>query len=315
MRLPGVACGRRWAKDGGALATRHDDGMIWRGGAYPKFDAYLAAPLQIHDLPIRPYRQVELVEDGDDHIERLPDDQNVAEPGSILVGMLLPIGDTLLATPALAALRRRFPRARITVVSSRSNAGILRDNPSYDQLVVLDEVGPEHKWLRFVRRLSQLRHEKFDLAINLSPISAIVTMMAGIYVRTLRVRMPALWWLIGGHSERYRARHAVDHYLHALAPILDAPIPEEERQPRLYLTARDRSAARRHLRAWGLSPAHLIVTMHVGGEGFNGRKQWAPERFSAVANGLIERYDAHVVLVGGPNDLPLCEEVARSEEH
>jgi ADP-heptose:LPS heptosyltransferase len=124
------------------------------------------------------------------------------------------------------------------------------------------------------------------------------------------VEKPALWWLIGGHSDRYRARHAVDHYLQAVAPVLERPLTEEERQPRLYVTAKDRAAARRVLRERGLSPAHLLVTMHVGGDGFNGRKRWAPKRFAEVATRLIERFDAHVLLIGGPADVPMCEEVA-----
>src|SRR5262249_13502152 len=124
------------------------------------------------------------------------------------------------------------------------------------------------------------------------------------------VEMAARGWLIGGHSRQYRARHAVDHYLNAILPILDHPPTEEERQPRLYLTARDRSAARRHLREWGLSPANLIVTIPVGGEGFNGRKRWAPQRFARVANHLIERFNAHVLFVGGQDDIAICEQVA-----
>jgi len=60
------------------------------------------------------------------------------DPGNILVSSLLPIGDTLFATPALAALRRQFPWAKITVLVSRSNAGILTNNPSFDHMVVLD---------------------------------------------------------------------------------------------------------------------------------------------------------------------------------
>jgi lipopolysaccharide heptosyltransferase II len=291
------------------VASLHDERRAWRVGGYPQYDAYMASSLRMREPLAADLRATMTPPYVDDQRRRALDDA-VINAESILVGMLLPIGDTLLATPALAALRRRFPAARITVVASRSNAGILRDNPSFNQLVVLDDVGPEHKWIRFVRRLSQLRQERFDLAINLSPISAIVTMMAGIYARSLHVRMPALWWLIGGHSERYRARHAVDHYLHAIAPILDEPVTEEDRQPRVYVTAKDRSAARRRLREWGLSPANLIVTMHVGGDGFNGRKQWAPERFAAVADELVQRFDAHVVLVGGAADLDLCEAVA-----
>jgi len=232
--------------------------------------------------------------------------------------MLLPIGDTLLATPALAALRRRFPSANITVIASRSNAGILKDNPAFDRLLVVDERGSGRRVARFARLLSEVRHAQPDLVINLSPVSSLVLSMAGLCQRAqqaLHVEMPTLWWLIGGHSRQYRARHAVDHYLNAILPILDHTPTEEERQPRLYLTARDRSAARRHLRAWGLSPADLIVTMHVGGEGFTGRKRWAPQRFAQVANHLIEQFNAHVLLVGGSDDIPICQEVAAKVPH
>jgi lipopolysaccharide heptosyltransferase II len=232
------------------------------------------------------------------------------DPSQILVGLLLPIGDTLLATPALGALRKRFPWAKISVLASRSNVGILENNPAISHIILLDEQTDEPSVVRFARHLGELRQVKYDLVFNFSPAGSFVLMMAGIYHRSLRVDMPALWWLIGGHSETYRARHAVDHYLQAVAPILDEQLTEEDRQPRLYLTASDRSATRKLLREWGLSPANLLITMHVGGEGFNGRKQWAPRRFAEVAEALIERFDAHVVLVGGKDDLPLCEEVA-----
>src|SRR5260370_16259069 len=50
-------------------------------------------------------------------------------PQRILVGLLLPVGDTLLTTPALAALHRRFPESEITALVSTSNAAILAGNP------------------------------------------------------------------------------------------------------------------------------------------------------------------------------------------
>lgn len=232
------------------------------------------------------------------------------DPSHILVSLLLPIGDTLLATPALAALRRRFPLARITALTSRSNAGILQDNPALDTLLTVDEPGPESKVMRFARGLSELRSTKYDLIINFSAVGSIVLRIAGLYRKPLGVHMPLLWWLLGTHSESYRTRHAVDHYLGALAPILDEPLDEAERLPRLYLTARDRMAARRLLRGWGLSPADLLVTLHVAGEGFNGRKRWMPERFAQVASALVERLGAHVLLIGGKADRALCEQVA-----
>ena len=270
------------------------------------YESLLGSTLRLGETSVVPFSPPRITE-----ADRLRDDRAVpTDPSHILVSLLLPIGDTLLATPALAALRRRFRWATITAMVSHSNAGILRDNPNVDQLVFVAERGAESKMRRFARGLSDLRQRKFDLVITFSPVSSIVLRMAGHYRRPLRVEMPMLWWLLGGHSSKYRSRHAVDHYLQAVLPTLDEPLSEEDRQPRIYLTGHDRTAARGLLREAGLSPANLLIAMHVGGDGFEGRKRWAPRRFAAVANHLIERFDAHILLLGGKDDEALCDEVA-----
>lgn len=275
------------------------------------YEGLLVSPIRLADAATEPLTRVE----SDERHRHSISDYTPLDPGHILVGMLLPIGDTLLATPALAAVRRRFPWAKITALVSQSNAGILQDNPNVDSLLFVTESGDEPGWRRFARGLSSIRRNEYDLVINFSPVGSIVLMMAGMYRRSLRVEMPFFWWLVGGHSESFRDRHAVDHYLRAIAPTLDHHITDEERQPRLYLTARDRSSARRLLRDRGLSPANLLVTMHVGGDGFNGRKRWEPQRFAEVANRLIERFSAHVVLIGGKADVELSEQVAALIPH
>lgn len=236
----------------------------------------------------------------------------IGEPAHILVALLCPIGDTLMATPALAAVRRRYPRATITAVVSASNAGILEGNPDCDRCVLVPAPGDGSQTARFaagVRQLSQ-GPAKYDLVISLSAAGTMVALLAGLGGPWLRLSMPPLWWLVGGHSATYRARHTVDQYLLAIAPLLDRPVGPEERAPRLHLSLRDRSAARRLLREHGLSPSTVLVTMHAGGDGFDGRKRWATARFAEVARGLIERYDAHVLLIGSREDLALSRETA-----
>jgi heptosyltransferase-1 len=123
--------------------------------------------------------------------------------------------------------------------------------------------------------------------------------------------MPRYWWLRAPRDEKYLFEHAIDRYLD-IAQRAGAPIPTEaaERTPRLYLSGKDRAAARSILRKAGITPQDVVVTMHPGGEGFQRRKQWSTDRFAAVARGLMERYQAKIVLVGGPTDKPLAEAIA-----
>jgi heptosyltransferase-2 len=233
------------------------------------------------------------------------------DPREILVTAICPIGDTLFLTPALALLRRRYPEARFTVVVSPRNKDVLSDNPIIDELLIATEpvglVGQRAFW-RGVRATSQTHP---DLIVNFSAAGEIVTWLAGLSAPRLGLQYPPLWALFGARFDQaYRKRHAVDHYFKVVEPVAPAPIELEARTPAFGLDAEQRKAARELLRAAGIGPGDMIVTMHTGGDGFNGRKRWAPQRFAAVANGLIEHYNARIVLIGGKVEIPMSRAAA-----
>ncbi len=232
------------------------------------------------------------------------------EPRKILATILCPLGDTLLATPALYALRRRFPSARIVGLTNRSNHGILDGNPDLDALVQVNPPGAGLEWARVARVLYQLRREQFDVIINFSTLGQVLTSISGGHEH-VAFPMPRRWWLRRTRDEKYVAGHAIDRYLDVVHQI-GVPLPTEaaERTPRLYLSGKDRAAARAILRQTGVTPRDVVVSIHPGGEGFQRRKQWSTDRFAAVARGLMAEYQAKIVLVGGPTDKPLAEAIA-----
>jgi lipopolysaccharide heptosyltransferase II len=227
----------------------------------------------------------------------------------VLVGLLCPIGDTLFATPALAVLRRRFPRAHIDALVYRSNRGMLEGNPDIDDYVLYDPTQASHGLARFAHSVRQVRHARYDLMINLSAAASLIGMLAGVGEQT-HLDIPGPWWLTGTRDAAYRQRHAVEHYLRAIAPLLTTPIAVADRQPRVFLARQHRQAARDLLRAAGLTSGTPLIALHAGGDGFRGRKRWSTRRFAAVGQHLVERYGAQVLLLGGKEDIPLAEEVA-----
>jgi ADP-heptose:LPS heptosyltransferase len=233
-----------------------------------------------------------------------------AHPECILVGLISPIGDTLLATPALAALRRAFPEAEIAALVAPSNAGILNGNPDVDRLIYAPIQGDNPEWRRYLAALRALRRERFDLIINFSGASGLTTRLAHPFTPRMFLDLPR-WWFLAGGDATLRKRRAVDQYLRTLAPLVAAPPAElEAHVPRIYLIAQDRAQARELLREEHIAAASPLIAMHLGGDGFNGRKRWAPERFAAVANALVDRHDAQVIFLGGEEDIERSTEAA-----
>ncbi|HEY7091543.1 MAG TPA: glycosyltransferase family 9 protein [Ktedonobacterales bacterium] len=232
------------------------------------------------------------------------------DPKRILVGLISPIGDTLLATPALAALRRAFSTAEIAALVAPSNAGILSGNPDVDRLIYAPASGTASQTRRYLDALRALRHEQFDLIISFSGISALTARLTHPRTPRMFLDLPRWWFLAGGDTTLHK-RHAVDQYLRTLAPLVAAPPADPEaRVPRIHLTAQERAQARELLREEGIAAASPLIAMHLGGDGFNGRKRWAPERFAAVANALVERHNAQVIFLGGAEDIERSREAA-----
>jgi heptosyltransferase-3 len=73
------------------------------------------------------------------------------------------IGDVLMLTPLLRALRETFPEARITAVVNSGTEAMLAHNPHLDEVLIYQR---DSSWWNEIRFLRELRRRKFDLTIG-----------------------------------------------------------------------------------------------------------------------------------------------------
>jgi heptosyltransferase II len=217
------------------------------------------------------------------------------------------IGDVVMASPALHALRRRFPGAHLSVLASPSVVPALEGSPDLDRLIVL-EPRRESGMAGRARLIRLLRRERFDLAILFQKAfeAAFLAWAAGIS-RRYGYATDGRSWLLTDHlaeTDAVRARH---HALVFLDLASAAGARNEDRSLRFPVTASDREGAARALGAVGIAEGEPIVAVHPGASKLP--RAWHPDRYARLARETSRTIGGRGVIVGSSHDSPLAAEM------
>src|SRR6185437_13506 len=243
------------------------------------------------------------------------------DPARILLGLTMPIGDTLFCQPAIAAIRRRYPDARMTALVWITNLPLAQANPDIDDIIVLapqhPSPGPTLDFItRFDDTLREIQARRFQMMVSFSPSSNCVAILTGI-PRQVWQRLPCGFWLWGSaFAPEYGDQHAVDYYWDVVGDLGLAPRDPAERIPHWQVSAEEQQATCERLARLGIAhaPAQPVVMLHPGAAGFGGRKRWAAERFGALAVQLIAEHAAQVVVLGGAQDVESAAVIVAATE-
>ena len=227
------------------------------------------------------------------------------------------VGDAVMTVPALRELRRVLPGAHVTLATRAWAEGLFEGADFIDDILPLE--GARGKTAAALREARSLGARRFDLALlfpnafapALSAALARVPFRLGYETQgrgtllTHRVKAP----------EWRGDRHEVFYYLNLVAELerlLRGSSSVESREPRLELAVSQERA---------LSVPRLLQGVEVRGPcpvialcpgSTNSRaKRWPAERFAAVADMLMRRPGANVILIGAREELEVSEEVAR----
>ncbi|MHB8509084.1 MAG: lipopolysaccharide heptosyltransferase II [Candidatus Dormibacteria bacterium] len=228
---------------------------------------------------------------------------------NILVMKPCCIGDVLMTTPLVAALRAAHPGARIEYAVGDWARPAVATSPDLDQVVHLFEVDPRPlvRLVGALRAAWRLRWRRYDVAFipERSALTHMVAFLAGIPRRYGIGRLPRSIFLTHAVADD-GSRHEVDLYM-ALAER--AGLPAQRRELKYVPTQAALERALHLLRGQAFDALPFRVAIFPGGGRNPGstleHKRWPPERYSLLANRLIERYGGGVVMLGDESEMEL----------
>ncbi len=230
-------------------------------------------------------------------------------PRRILLTQLRRIGDVMMTTPAVAAVRAAFPEAHLTYVTEAPAQHIFRHSRDVDEVLVAPRGKAPGRLLRFVRAL---RRRRFDVAVDFfgNPRSALLAWLSGAPRR--------IGFDFRGRRRLYtepvaltgRAAYSGDHKAALVEPL---GVQVTDLTPRLPLSAAEREVVHADVAALGVRAEDLFVVLWpISRQPY---KRWPLAHYARLADILIERYGAKVLLYYGPGEEDVTNAVRLEMRH
>ncbi len=224
----------------------------------------------------------------------------------ILFLALSGIGNYLMQSPTIAALKRKHPDWHVTVwVAPRGTKALAEADPNVDAVV---EAPIKNSLFGHIKTILKLRRGKYDTGIVLSPgqlfKSAAYLYLAGIPERIgnsypLKDNPNSSALLTTAIDEKENT-HDIEQNLALLSP-LDINLTEKVDYS-LNIPASNQKEAEKKLEALGIPTGKKIIGIHAGSAPDLTFKRWPLQNFASIAKELIQKDNAHILLFGGPDE-------------
>lgn len=219
------------------------------------------------------------------------------------------VGDAMLTTPAVRAVRKNFPDAQISILAKPWVAPIFYNNPYLDHVIEYDSKGKHGGWLGKARLIRELRQNKFDAAILFQNAfeAALLACLAGVPARLgYDTDCRRLFLTHPVHLEpRLKQIHEIDYYLGILEA---ASLKPDHRELTLVVTEQERGRADDILKSHGVTGQDKLIGINPGAT-YGSAKQWPIERYAALCN-KIHDSGTQIIIFGGPGEEPTGRHVA-----
>jgi heptosyltransferase-2 len=206
----------------------------------------------------------------------------------IIFVQLWGIGETICTLPTIKAVKKKYPRARVTVLVTKRNRAVYEALPYVDDIIELNLTAGS------VASFIMAHQNDFDIAVDMEEylnISAIISFFVGKcrigYSNQIRSR---LYDVTVPYNDR---QHVVQTYFELATPLGLSAKPKS-----LEPVAVGREAERNARRLLKGLKGKLLVAIGAGASESSRCRMWPAQCFAKLADVLISKHAAKIVFVG-----------------
>jgi lipopolysaccharide heptosyltransferase II len=190
---------------------------------------------------------------------------------------------------------------------------IVEGNPYIDDVIIYDKDGRHKSWVRSMGFARNLKKKKFDLSLILHPTNRVhlVTFFAGITRRIGYDRK--LGFLLTDrikHTKQLGVKHELEYNLDLVRYL---GIQPQEKALFMPLSGISEKWAEEFFAQEGIREGDKLLAIHPGASCPS--KVWPNERFAQVADKLIDKYGFKVLVIAGPKDISIAQNLIKNMRH
>lgn len=213
------------------------------------------------------------------------------------------LGDIVLSTPFIRAVKENFPDSYIAVTIPRHYREALEGCPYADEIITFNEHTSHRGVWRKLGFIFELKARKFDMVflVHRSLTRAMICYLAGIKERIGYYTKKRGWLLTKKITPLPRDKvHRADYYLGILE---GAGLKIASRYSEFFLDDSHRLSLADKLREFGLREGERFVVLHAGAN--EEIRRWPTENFAELARRINNKFGLKAVVSGSVNDIPL----------
>lgn len=218
---------------------------------------------------------------------------DIASPQSILVIQLRRLGDVILTTPALEALKKKYPGAKLDFLVEVPGAEAVSGHPAIDEVLVYDAEGP---W-EALNWAFKIRARRYDWVIDFlaNPRTALLTALSGAKVKAGPAHVARRWAYNRRMIQSPQACYAALEKVRWLAAVGISP-GDAPALPRLMLAPR---------------PAKLENVVGLVPPSRKETRRWPAPSYARLGRLLRDKHGCTLKVFWGPGEKDLADEVVR----